>query len=515
MESERRHPGHHHKSNVKYGVIVFGISLVAAILLAVSNYVYLNKWVRNGAPRQRSIWARLGSPKPLWLHLLIWLIVTLALSVVKVHDIKEHYSTIIKRLGRVGFYLVPFDILLAIRPSLLATSYLEYISIHKWILRLILLLVTLHGIGYFAKWIITNNIWQKSTKTLNFLGVVVFFLGLVLAIFSLRPIRRRVYRVFYLWHNITVAAFMILIFWHARPGVADAVILSLCLVVFQLVQRIRNCNKGSQISISDEKSSSLLVLRLPVPKRFPSQWQAGAHTRISYPLTDVRFWLFPSHPFTIFSLPGDKSLDLVVNKSHRFHLPALQNYTISNPYASLPPPFFQTAEKVIILCGGSGISLGIPIFRILKSNASIHSELHWSVANKADAFVLPSVKRDSEINVYVTKNSSMMLQSDDAHAPNHALLSNIESLELESFGEDSGEVSESFGEAEKKYSENNTGTRFHSGRPVIGDIFSPLLEGFNKENYWIVVCGPESMINVVKKWGKDNEILVFLEKYDF
>ncbi|GEQ69330.1 hypothetical protein JCM33374_g3001 [Metschnikowia sp. JCM 33374] len=517
MEFEPRHAGHHHKANVKYGYIIFGISLVSALTLAVSNYAYLSKWLTRGAPNRRSIWARLGSPEPWWVQLILWSLVVIVLSLFKIHDFKEQYTTVIKRVGRLGFYLVPFDILLAIRPSLLATSYLEFIALHKWISRLILFMVSAHSIGYIGKWIAAGEAWKKSLKMLNFLGVVVFFLALVLVVISSKPIRRRVYGTFYLWHNLTVASFLVLIFWHARPGVTDAVILSVCMVAFQTFQRLRHSHWISGIVAIDEKSSHLRLLKLPVPENYPSQWYPGAHIRLTYPLTDARSWMFPSHPYTVFSLANDKSLELVVKKSHKFQVDPACDYTVSSPYASLPPPFFQTAEKVVVFCGGSGISLGIPIFRFLKSNASVHSELHWSVSNKSDSFVLSGIKSVHEVNVYVTKNRSTLIQDSEEYEQNDALLyDENEQYELESLSGDTAQSPETIVELGKQKSEEPIDRiKYHSGRPIYDSIFASLLDGENRLNNWIVVCGPKSMISSAKNWAQDHEVQVFSEFYEF
>ena len=514
MELGARHEGHHHRANIKYGYIAFGISLVFAFTLAVSNFVYLRKWLKKGWPDRSSVWARLGSPQPVWLQITLWLIVVSILSFLNIHDLKASYTTIIKRVGRLGFYLVPFDILLAVRPSLMATSYLEYISYHKWFLRLILFLISVHSVGYFVKWISTGDTWRKSTKPLNFLGVIVFFLGLALAVISLKPIRSRAYRLFYSVHNITIAAFLTLIFWHARPGVTDAIILSVCLIAFQITQRIRMSHQVPRIVVSDNNEANLRHLRLPKPSGFPSQWSPGAHIRLSCSLVDARSWLFPSHPYTIVSLPSDDYLDLIVKKENRFQIEALRSYTISSPFASLPPPFFHTAERVVILCGGSGISLGLPLLRFLKSNASIHSALHWAVSERRDAFVLDTIGLTHEVNVHVTRDSSFELQGSDAYQPHKALLSDGEQIELKTLGRCSDDLPEPNYE-QTDGPKSRSRIIFHTGRPSPDTIFASLLGEAEKVNCWIVVCGPDSMIVNATNWGKDNGVQVFLEHYGF
>lgn len=508
MDIHVRHAGHHHTANIKYGYITLGISIVAALVIAVCNHLYLHNWHRDGKPSRKSFWRRVAQA-PVWLHMVLWSAIVLGLSFFTVKDLAANYTLVVKRIGRVGYSLVPFDLLLAIRPSLLGGSYLEYISLHKWLLRLILAVVVLHGVGFLAKWIIEGTFWTKTFQWANLNGVIVATLSIVLALVSVRPLRRRMYGVFYVIHNVTVLTFCILILMHARPGVLDFVILLLAMLAFQIYQRLTLVHAVPNMSIVDKESATLRLLRVTKPDAFPSHWHAGSHIRIGYARSNFRFWLFPSHPYTLASLPADETLDLVVKKGMRFEVFSSLEYTVSNPFKSLPPPCFSTAENVNIFCGGSGISLGVPIFRYFKHSSSAKVNLFWCTSNKDDAYILDELKISHRIDVFVTgQNETLFVSSQNEEGS--GLLNQSEDIELESLQTDSG--SDPFDD--KNAVQKNLDIVFHEGRPELDDIFGSFVETAEPANKWVIACGPQSLLNDAKAWSKAHDVQVFTELYD-
>lgn len=511
MEIEARH-GSHHTINIKYGYVLFGISVLYALLLLAATTFHLRLWAANGKPRPGFIWARVASIQPLWIHVLGWTLATTVVSFFAVHDLAENYSTVLKRVGRLGFCLVPLDVLLAMRPSLLTLSYLEHIALHKWISRLILLAVSVHGIGYFIKWLGENAFWRKSLKTLNFLGVVVFIFGVVLAVISVRPLRQRLYRSFYVIHNATIFLFVSLTFWHARPGITDFIILSWAMLGVQLYLKLARTYAVPELKVIEKTGSGLLMLKLLKPAQYASEWAPGSHVRLSNSFTDFRFWLFASHPFTIFSAPEDVYISLVIKKRPTFELSPDLSYTLSSPYVSLPAPFFQTAEKVVVLAGGSGISMGLPVFRYLSKNASVTTNLVWATSAKDDVFILDGMSLASPVDVYVTRNS-LAISTDDTEQ-NDALLGSSENFEMETLTPLETELQE-LPSAEKESQGRDKIFSLHTGRPSLDSIFETLKTGSEPLNNWVVVCGPLGMIQEATQWGKRHNIQVFSEHYAF
>lgn len=508
MDIHVRHAGHHHTANIKYGYITLGISIVFAIIIVVSNHLYLHNWHRDGKPSKSSLWRRIGQA-PVWIHIVLWSAIVLGLTVFKIENFSENYGMVVKRLGRVGYALVPLDFLLAIRPSLLGGSYLDYIPLHKWLLRLILVVVVLHGGGFFVKWLMEGEFWNKTFQWANLMGVIVAGLALVLAVVSMGPLRRRMYAIFYVIHNVAVLMFLVLIGLHARPGVLDFVILLLAMLAFQVYQRLALVHAVPKMTIVDKDSASLRLLRLTKPESFPTHWHAGSHIRLGYPRSSFRFWLFPSHPYTLSSLPADSTLDLVVKKGFRFQVYSSLDYTVSSPFRSIPPPCFSTAENVNIFCGGSGISLGVPILRYFKHSSSAKVNLFWCISNKDDAYILEELKISHRIDVYVTGHGRTIFLDSQSEEDN-SLLNQTNEIELESLHADA--ASNPFDDTHAI--KDHLDVVFHKGRPVLDDIFGSFMETAEPANKWIIACGPQSLINDARKWSRAHDVQVFTELYD-
>lgn len=506
MQNQPRHAGHNHTINIKYGYIVLGLSLVYVSTAAFSRYLYLKNWKSHARPSSTSVWSKVGRVPLLW-HVLLWCTIVLALGFFNVSNYAENYTVVIKRFGRLGYSLVPLDVFLVLRPLLLQNSYLDQVPLHKWLLRLILAAGVIHGGGFFVKWVVEGFFWEKLLRGANFLGVVVATASVVLSVVSLRPVRRRIYALFYLWHNLTVFLFLVLIFFHARPGVADFSVLVLVMIVYQVYERYATTSKIARISIVDKETASLRVVRLSKPASFPS-WLPGSHIRLSYGATNYRTWLFPSHPYTVCSFPEDSTLDLVVKKTPRFQIISSLDYTVSTPFASLPLPFFSSAENVNIICGGSGISLGVPIFRYFKRNPSAQTNLYWCVSNKNDTYVLGELGVEHAVDVYVTGNDVAFL-GEGHDEEDYGLLDENEGVELESLTSDQ---SNPFSDIQTQNARKLVNC--HKGRPILNEVFSLFENTDDPANKWLVVCGPESLVSDVKKWGLEHKVQVFSELYD-
>lgn len=512
MDLQTRHGAHHH-DNLKYGYLLFCISVVYALLVALLEYFHLRRWSVSERHSSSSMWQSLRPQEKWWLHILVWLILVIVTAFFGLHDPIEHYLTIAKRLGRLAYSIIPLDMLLVLRPSLITHSYLELVTLHKWFLRLIIAAVLFHGAGFCLKWAMEGTFWSKASKLDNLLGEACLLAALVLSIISVRAIRQKIYRVFYVWHNVVVLLFLVPMYWHARPGVADFILVLVVMLGFQIYQRLSNVYGISNISIIELALSSLQVLKIQKPVNYPTEWVAGSHIRLSYPMTNYKYWLFPSHPYTIFSQRDDRAIELVVQKTSNFQVHSSLPYSISGPSVGLPIPFYETAKKVVILCGGSGISLGAPLFRELLTRAQSTCKLVWCVSNKSDTFVLNELRISEIVDVYITRttpatdeNSSSQLEDQS-----DSLLDYNEGVELRPLNMALDNIPQN--DEQDPFSKDSKQIRY--GRPDLNEIFSDLASPGANGNNWVVVCGPQSMIKAAKAWGNANKVLVFSEYYGF
>lgn len=517
MSIKARHAGHghgNHYANIKYGYITLAVSAAFMVYLIATRFLFIKRW--KSQARTPSGVLRFLSEGSLTLRVLIWTILVVGILFANVSNLGTSYTVVLKRLGRVGYCLVPLDVVLAIRPTFLGphSLYLQYLGLHKWLLRLIILATTVHGVGYSIKWLIEKRFWNRTFAWRNFLGVIPFWMSLLLIVVSLRPLRRKLYGLFYIWHNITVFAFTAFMLWHARPGVTDVLVFIFFLYGVQIFLRIRLTHRVEKLTLVDPEDSQLRLVKLQKPANFPVDWVPGSHLRMSWRLTNWRYWVYPTHPYSISTLPGDTTVDLVIKKGFRFEIFLSLEYSISSPYNLFPPQLFQTADNVHVICGGSGISLGVPVFRYLKQNSSVITKMTWVVRSIKDTYVLPELGVQHSVDVYVTQgNLDNTLFFNTGDEEDYGLLNlDGKDMELESLNLDDDEPTNPF--------TDEAGTlalraiNYHKGRPILHEVFSHLGETDDPRNKWIVVCGPAPLISAVKKWGKLNKTNVFEELYD-
>ena len=503
-----RHEGHHHTANIKYGYIVFGISIVHIIGILICKRVFKLRWTTS----TKSIDL---VKSPLFITIVAWSLIMIGLGVFHI-QLPENYATSIKRFGRMSYALLPFDIFLVLRPNKLGLRYLELIDLHKWMSRVIISGAIIHGMGYLIKWTLEGALFTKMFKLWNFLGIVVFMLNLILIIISLRYFRRKVYQYFYVVHNVTVWLFVGLICLHARPGVGKYAIVCAGLLGLQIFERVAKSHSISNLKVIPYEGSNLVVVRIQRDLNIPD-WPSGSHIRLTYSLTDYRSWIFPTHPYTIASLESDETLDLIISKSNRFILQPQMSYSWTGPFASISKELLQSIDNVNIICGGSGISFALPIFRNLKQKAT-HAKLIWCVRSKNDLHVLRCLNFNEEIIIHITGNLQASSSNTIFDEEDYGLLDydNNENFELESLSSSeiqsstvNDESSSPLGVRHKKDSKFN----LLQGRPDFGTTFESLVQ-VNSSNKWIIACGPRNLVNSAQEWANDNKIKFVSEIYE-
>lgn len=464
--------GHFHTANIKYGYLIFALSIIHVVITILSRIFW----------KKRKL--------PLWLIVTIWTIILGGVSVLNVPELNENSSVVLKRFGRMGYVLIPFSVALAIRwplagPSRISATtwlYMLNLPLHKWLLRLILLCASIHSIGFIYKWWVGNTL-SKLFTLYNFLGVVVWTISLVLVVISIKLCRKRWYKTFYVVHNLTLWLLVLVIAIHARPGVLLFCVINATILALQIYQRLMAYPVTPQIATAP---SSLQYISISKPPTFPV-YLPGSHVRLTYPISNYKSWLLPTHPFTIVSSHQLSTLDLIIKKTC-FEISTNMEYSLTGPFLPLPASFYNTTDQLNILCGGSGISFGIPL--LAHFNTSIPIRLVWCIQNKQDLHVLKNLDTMlmSLIDVYVTGDLSDVDEAADG------LLAT--DIELSSLNEPKSESS----------------PRILNGRPDFSKVLIDDADvSVNKK--WIVACGPVSLVNDAKTFSKDKGWHFFLEVY--
>ncbi|ODQ79433.1 hypothetical protein BABINDRAFT_167292 [Babjeviella inositovora NRRL Y-12698] len=488
--------GDHHTANLKYGYLTLLLSLLHTAAIPLSSYLYRKRWLVTGKANNS---LRFYSNIPLTVKVGAWIVVVVALCTYKVSA--ETFTTNVKRAGRIAYVLIPFDILLALKPSPLA-NYLELVALHKWVSRVIVGLSLAHGVGFLGVWIARGDGQiLKVFEFLNLLGVLNFLLFGTLLVISVRYFRDRLYPWFFVVHQVTVWSTVVLITFHARPGVLWYSLICTALLLLQVYLKIYYTKDilFQEDNFVSAEGSLLVVVALPRSKlSYSAEIQPASHLRINrHTKYNYKTWILPSHPYTVATY-DDTAASLIVKKTH-FQLQPNVTYSLFGPPFKSSMAFEQetiaSLSHVIIVCGGSGISYGLPILSRLQkirqdashtqSNENLMRQLKlvWCVRNKADIFVLDHLKVSGRVEVYVT--SGVDTSKDGGN-----------DIEMESLDES---TSNPFADPKRGYTVSY-------GRPnlptLVGDFNQTLTDSSNR---WIIACGPQGLVDdcrgVSKKFG--------------
>ncbi|KAG7730552.1 hypothetical protein KL933_000347 [Ogataea haglerorum] len=205
------------------------------------------------------------------------------------------------------------------------------------------------------------------------------------------------------------------------------------------------------------------------------------------------YWLLPSHPYTVASIQEERSpyVSLVV-KRNRFALEPFRRYSLQPFFkSSLSLNFFQTAESVTIVSGGSGISLGLPLFNYFKRKVQHEKKdikllCIWITPNAGDLFVLEELEAEG-LEVYVTRSGR---EEEAAES-----LEGLEAFELQSLDDDFHAYEESSQVTHSPdFTDEFATVVKHGRRPRFEKILAKNVNRtIDYANKWIVSCGPTQL----------------------
>lgn len=474
VELEVRHEGHH-GANVKIGYVLFLCTVLGLLSLAVRNSM---------GNRIRRKWF----PLNIWVISILWCaFICLFLFY---HGSTEALNLFAKRVGRVCYSLLPLTFFLSLRPSPLPnTYYINLLFLHKWVSRSVVVLAGVHGVCYLTYFIQAGKI-GKTFKLLNLLGVIALLGFIVVGVTSLKPIRKKAYRLFYGLHYPLSIACLLLGAIHARPGVLMLLTWCVFILTGQIFYRVFT---SQRVYLSIEHiSSGLLCITLPRPV-LPDYFDIGSHIRLSAgSLWHPKSWISPTHPYTIASLPSDEDVKLLIRRGKLFDSGSEQ-FTLSGPFSSKTShTIFKeetTHKNVVVFAGGSGLSFAAPIVRRLASEDNT-VKLVWLIRDRSDYPALQALQLSDmkDVSVYITGSSNK---------------SNYKELDDMDFVLDDEEEM-GYETDDMMLDDEDELQILHHGRPN----FSLVTEGFFNgppESNWVVSCGPSSLVNDVQKWVRETK----------
>lgn len=334
---------------------------------------------------------------------------------------------IAKRLGRIPVALMPALLLLTSRPSPLPTVlYLTLLPIHKWLSRIVVLQGLLHTILYLF-YFNHKGTMSKVLKLENIYGIIAMVAFILIAITSLPRIRRIAFKVFYFTHYLMTWVSVLALYFHARPGIPVFTSINILILVSQIAYRVHYTTL-TKLTVTP-MSPTLALVEFPINSIARSMELPVGHVRINNKhrgLKALWYHLVPfQHPFTVSSLPTDETVKLIVRRgtfplisNHHYyitgafepelafiHSKAKKNGSVRQPLLGGqfggPMDYNITAERVLIIVGGSGISFGLPLYRLLNYNG-ISVRLIWVCKDIRDLNILNWFRGIQGIECYIT-----------------------------------------------------------------------------------------------------------------
>lgn len=358
-------------------------------------------------------------------QIVLWTFIFITLSFVDINNGDLIFMA--KRLGRLSVVSLPTVFFLTIRPSPLPnTLYLNLLPIHKWLSRGVIILAVIHTflyLGFFNK----NGTWNKAWKRENLYGWAALAGFVMIIITSLLRLRDRSYKLFFFNHYFWSWVIVLLLPFHVRPvRTTYANCLNIAILIYQIYYRVANtCTSDPDDFKVTDVSPNLALIDFPNRLVKIRADNPGAHVRITdhHQNLLVRFYkqLIPNyHPYTLVSLPLDRSQKLIVRKSS-FQWNNGIKYKL---YGSFDPKLLLVksknnskskfsisklginAKKMLIVVGGSAISFAIPISRVLNYHG-IPVKILWVIRDFRDIAVLRHFEgyiHGDDFEIFVTGN---------------------------------------------------------------------------------------------------------------
>lgn len=295
----------------------------------------------------------------LTLHLMTMGIVPVAndpIYPVKMQALMRYYAV---RLGILASYLLPFLILFAGRNNILQSftrwEYSTFVMFHRWISRMVVLLVLLHGIFYTVLVVLKNK-----NEAYVWWGVAGGAAGVLLCIQGMLALRRRWYEAFLALHIVLALVFVIGACLHVKSlYFLSYYYCSACLWMWDRGIRLQRLLTFG-FPVAKVQLFEDLTLKVIVPKPSLFDAEGGGHCFVHF-LRWGCFW--QSHPFTYTVVDGHivfyiKVKDGVTTRLRRF----LENnpgrtahirVAVEGSYGEATPA--SRYDTSVFIAGGNGI----------------------------------------------------------------------------------------------------------------------------------------------------------------
>jgi len=345
-----------------------------------------------------------------------------------------------------------------------------------------------------------------SPESQEYSGIAPLVVLIFLTVFSLPIFRRRFYELFVHSHILAFIAYLGTMFWHAAATLNSWDWLWATLAVWLLQLATRALYKTTFFEMSSHKgvwqrSGVAFITHLSdgmmqVSVQLRLHWSPSQHAFLRFP----QLRMFDNHPFTIVSVPDEKSTSTSpTNNTLTFLIRPYDGLTktlfenthpvdimLDGPYGGLSIRPERQFDNVVLVAGGGGISAMLPwlshFSTILCAGSERLTQVHliWCIrhesaiewASQQIREVLVACSDKVDVQIYITGDATSTTTSGvDDEIP-------VESLDVEKRLGESSRVP------------RNLDGLIHRGRPDLMQITS---EALCPSRNLIMGCGPDSM----------------------
>ncbi|KAI9931729.1 hypothetical protein ASPWEDRAFT_25415 [Aspergillus wentii DTO 134E9] len=435
------------------------------------------------------------------------------------------------RAGGMAFALIPMEIVLAGKYNLITlltgVGHEKLNCFHRGIGYLMFCLSIIHATPFIHQLLkdggypFLNFMFYKNGSR-EYSGTPTIFMLLGLSVFSVPPIRRRMYELFVNLHVILAIAFVGLCFWHAAHEMDSWIYLWVTLGLWVVSYIGRIFAKSTAFPMSRQWRSGCPTTMYSVPDNMlradvhvPKgtwKWEPGQHVYLRFPTLNG----LENHPFTIANCCPSSSPDAekpegttlkfllrprtgitarLASMTQSSELPGLEgefSTVVEGPYGTIIRPRVETRyETAILVGGGGGISGVLPWLEHLSLRMSsncitqkVHflwivkhtSSLHW-MSHELNEIKSRDPSNKITIQIWITSDSA---PSDDEQ---HITEKSKDHPQAQiGVSEDNGSSSDL---AKSSWIDQIT-----YQRPQLSQIIPGLL---GSERNIVIGCGPESM----------------------
>ncbi len=270
-------------------------------------------------------------------------------------DGAQHYTSLGIRAAWLGVAQVPLLILLAGKNNLIGAitgvSYDRLNVLHRWVSRMLLLLITFHMLFLHVSW---NKYdlgpLEYSTDSCIPTGWAGYAILIWMNISTIAPIRNFSYEVFVVQHIIIFFGFIIGVMMHL-PSTAlySRVYIYIPIGLYLLDRTIRSTRYAWNNIRPGRATLTALeggVTKVCIQSKAIRKWSPGSHVFLSIP----KFGIGQSHPATIASVPSSNNGDLVfILKGHRGFTSRLHKSATSSATSLLPASSKESSTAASIV----------------------------------------------------------------------------------------------------------------------------------------------------------------------